>query len=50
MSSFSRYIYRFLFIEWHSVERADTWGEWVEAAHEMLALLEKIRDKEGEKE
>lgn len=33
-------------VEWRSVERADTWGEWVEAAHKMLALLEKIRDKE----
>ena len=35
-------------IEWLSVERAITWGEWVEAAHEMLALLEKI-EREGKK-
>ena len=32
--------------EWYNVANANTWEEWAEEAHEMLALLEKIREKE----
>ena len=43
-----RYLYTCC-TEWTDVAHADTWGEWVEAAHELLKLLKKIREKEGKK-